>query len=80
LLHIVKCEVNYIVRKMQEILFGLTIKYENVYHLVYYLAINLLNLIYENFAYMALIKMVNSFELAELWTHPSTFKIVVTIF
>jgi hypothetical protein len=49
----VKYEVNYIVRKMQEILFCLTIKYENVYHLVDYLAINLLNLIYENFAYMA---------------------------
>jgi hypothetical protein len=38
---------------MQEILFCLIIKYENVYHLVYYLAINLLSLIYENLAYMA---------------------------
>ena len=54
LLHIMKCEVNYVVRKCKEILFCLFIKYENVYHLVYYLAIHLLKLIYENLAYMAI--------------------------
>jgi hypothetical protein len=53
-----KCEVNYVVRKCKEILFCLFIKYKNVYHLVYHLAIYLLRLIYENFAYIAIEKIV----------------------
>jgi hypothetical protein len=39
--HIIKCEVNYIIRKCKEILLCLFTMYQNVYHLIYYLAIHL---------------------------------------
>jgi hypothetical protein len=39
LLHIIKCGVNYVVRKCKEIFLCFIIMYQTVYHLVYYLAI-----------------------------------------
>jgi len=42
LLHIIKCGVNYVVRKCKEIFLCFIIMYQTVYHLVYYLTIFLL--------------------------------------
>jgi hypothetical protein len=42
LLHIIKCGVNYVVRKCKERFLCFIIMYQTVYHLVYYLAIFLL--------------------------------------
>ena len=53
LFHIYECEFNYVVRKCKEKLLCLFTMYQNVYHLVYYLAIHLLKLICESLAYMA---------------------------
>jgi len=42
LLHIIKCGINYVVRKCKERFLFFIIMYQTVYHLVYYLAILLL--------------------------------------
>jgi len=42
LLHIIKYEVNYVVKKCKEIYLRCIIMYQTVYHMVYYLTILLL--------------------------------------
>jgi hypothetical protein len=42
LLHIIKCEVNYVIRKCKGRYLCFITMYQTVYHLVYYLAILLL--------------------------------------
>jgi hypothetical protein len=53
LLHIMKCEVNYVVKNARQILLLFITMYQIICQLVYHSAICLLKFLYENPAYIA---------------------------